>query len=170
MWSWSAQNLMLFFGIFILAACANSTTGSRRPGAMTLSVTGRSPSPAGASAAPVTVTSGSNTLVINQVHLVLGGIELERASADCSASGRGDGSGSGISGNGSDCPAIELDPVLVDVPLDGTATLDLGALGGIGGTVLDPSNADNAFQIGQKIRASFAAFEDDDRNGIEDRR
>jgi hypothetical protein len=42
--------------------------------------------------------------------------------------------------------------------------------GSAGGTVLDPSSPANAFQIGQNVRASLAAFEDDDRNGLEDRR
>ncbi len=39
-----------------------------------------------------------------------------------------------------------------------------------GGTVLDPSSGADAFQVGQNTGQSFAAFEDDDRNGIEDQR
>ena len=38
------------------------------------------------------------------------------------------------------------------------------------GTVLDPSNAANALPIATNVRSSFAGFEDDDRNGIEDHR
>jgi hypothetical protein len=38
------------------------------------------------------------------------------------------------------------------------------------GTVLDPSNAANALAIATNVRSSFAAFEDDDRNGVEDHR
>jgi hypothetical protein len=256
----SAPNAILPSAILILAACADSTTGAGRPGAMTLSVTAQRTASASlsplASAAPISVEGGGNTIVINQVRLVLGEIELELATADCSDSGHG-GSGSGVSRNGNDCPEIELDPVLVDVPLAGTATLDLGVLvpagsyrelefkieeadddtepeaeflrahpefrgvsvrvdgtfngrpftfrsaleaeieaefnrplvvsaaqplnltvsvdvaswfKGAGGTVLDPSRPANAFAIGHNIRLSFAAFEDDDRNGIEDRR
>ena len=256
----SPRKAILPSAILILAACTDSTTGAGRPGAMTLSVTAQRTASASlsplASAAPISVEGGGNTIVINQVRLVLGEIELELASADCSGSGHG-GRGSGVSGNGNDCPEIELDPVLIDVPLAGTATLDLGVLvpagsyrelefkieradddtgpeaeflrahpefrgvsvrvdgtfngqpftfrsaleaeielefnrtlvvsaaeplnltiavdvaswfKGAGGTVLDPSSPANAFAIGQNIRLSFAAFEDDDRNGTEDRR
>jgi hypothetical protein len=38
------------------------------------------------------------------------------------------------------------------------------------GTVLDPSDMANALAIATNGRSSFAAFEDDDRNGIEDHR
>jgi hypothetical protein len=256
--SLNPSTLIVPFGILLLAACADSTTGAGRPGALTLSLTNRSAAAfsALASAAPVTVEGGGNTLVIDRVRVVLGEIELELPSADCSGRGSGN-SGSGRGGRGSDCPEIELDPVLVDVPLNGTATLDLGVLvpagtyhelefkienadddtgpeaaflrahpefrgvsirvdgtfngqpftfksaleaeieaefntplvvsaddrlnltisidvaswfKGAAGTVLDPSSSANAFQIGQNIRTSFAAFQDDDRNGIEDRR
>jgi hypothetical protein len=146
------------FAILILAACADSTTGAGRPGSMTLSFTNRSAASTSsvapvASAAPITVEGGGNTVVINQVRLVLG--------------------------------EIELNPVLVDVPLSGPATLDLGVLVPAGsyrelefkiekadgdGTVLDPANGTNALRIGQNIGFSFAAFGDDDRNGIQDRR
>ena len=56
---------------------------------------------------PETFTDGSNTLVINQVELVLREIELHKVgvTADCSA------------GVADDCEELELGPVLVDVPL-----------------------------------------------------
>ena len=256
----SPSRAILPSAILILAACANSTTGAGRPAVMTLSVTAHRATSASlspvASAAPISLEGGGNTVVIDQVRLVLGEIELELASADCSDSGHG-GSGSGVSGNGNDCPEIELDPVLIDIPLAGTATLDLGVLvpagsyrelefkiekadddtgpeaeflrahpefrgvsirvdgtfngqpftfrsaleaeieaefnrplvvsaaeplnltvsvdvaswfKGAGGTVLDPLSPANAFAIGQNNRLSFAAFEDEDRKGIEDRR
>jgi hypothetical protein len=257
--SFNPSAVILPFGIFLLAACADSTTAAGRPAAMTLSVTSRSaaaPSSALAAAAPITVAGGGNTLVINQVRVVLGEIELKQAGADCSGS-RSEASGSGKSGRENDCTEVELDPMLVDVPLNGTATLDLGALvpagtyrelefkienadddsgpeaaflrahpefrgvsvrvdgtfngqpftfksaveaqiemelnaplvvgaanplnltisidvaswfKGAGGAVLDPSGVGNAIQIAQNIRASFAAFEDDDRDGVEDHR
>ena len=258
--SYNQPKAILPFAILVLAACADSTTGAGRAGSMTLSITNRSPAATAslaplASAAPITVEGGGNTLVISQVRLVLGEIELELATAECARDRRG-GSGSGVSG-GNECPEIELDPVLVDVPLSGTATLDLGALvpagsyrelefkienadddsgpeaeflrahpefrgvsvrvdgtfngqpftfksaleaeielafnsafvvsasepanltisvdvaswfKGADGTVLDPANGANALRIGQNIGLSFAAFGDDDRNGIEDRR
>jgi hypothetical protein len=253
--------VFLPYGMFMLAACAaDSSTGSGRAGSLTLSVTNRSLSTSSglaAAAAPITLSGAGNTLVIDRVQLVLGEIELELPTADCSGSDRdADNSGPGSSGSGG-CPEIELDPVLVDVPLDGPATLDLGVLvpegtyrelefkiekadddtgpeaaflrahpelrgvsvrvdgtfngqpftfrsaleaelelefgtpvvvsaaeplnltiavdvaswfRGAAGTVLDPTSAANALAIGQNIRLSFTAFEDDDRNGIEDHR
>jgi len=244
-----SAKLILPLGMFVLAACSDSTSiGAAR---LTLTVTNRA-SAASAALTPladVTVTGGGNTLVINKVQLVLGEIELQQASAECSGSHSGPG-------GGGDCPEIELDPVLVDVPLNNaTTTLDLGALipagtyseleleiegadddsgpeaafvaahpelrgvsvvvegtyngrpftfrssleaelelkfstplavsaaepltltvsvdvgswfRGAGGTVLDPSNAANALAIATNVRSSFAAFEDDDRNGVED--
>lgn len=59
---------------------------------------------------PETFTDGTNTLVINQVQLVLREIELHRAgmTSDC------------VSGVGDDCEELEFGPLLVDLPL-GTA-------------------------------------------------
>jgi hypothetical protein len=39
-----------------------------------------------------------------------------------------------------------------------------------GGTVLDPSSLANANRVGQESTASCPAFEDADRNGVEDHR
>jgi len=244
---------ILSLGIFALAACSDSTAAGSA--ALTLSVTNRAPSGSAAidPLADVTVANGGNTLVISKVQLVLGEIELKEATAECAS---GSHSGSGSRGGG--CPEVELDPVLVDVPLTGaTTTLDLGALvpagtyhelefeiesvdddsgpeaafaaahpelrgvsvrvegtyngqpftfkssleaelelelespltvsaaeplnltlsvdvsswfKGVGGTVLDPSNGANALAIAANIRSSFAACEDDDRNGVKDHR
>jgi len=75
--------------------------------------------PAVAAAAPVamatvgtpeTVTDGSNTLVINQVQLVLREIELKLVEET-----------SGCSGSENDgCEKLELGPILLDLPLGGT--------------------------------------------------
>jgi hypothetical protein len=56
---------------------------------------------------PETFTDGTNTLVINQVELVLREIELHKVgvTADCTA------------GTADDCEEVELGPVLLDVPL-----------------------------------------------------
>lgn len=56
---------------------------------------------------PESFTDGTNTLVINQVQLVLREIELHRAgvTTDCAA------------GAPDDCEELELGPVLVDLPL-----------------------------------------------------
>jgi hypothetical protein len=60
---------------------------------------------------PETFTDGSNTLVIDQVQLVLREIELKRAdaTANCGESPSSDG-----------CEKLELGPVLLDLPLGGT--------------------------------------------------
>jgi hypothetical protein len=253
----NSSSVILAFGIFVLAACADSATGANRAASMTLSVTGRPAVATSAlsSAAPITIEGGGNTLVIDQVRVVLGEIELRQAE-ECDDTRSGDSrSGSGVSG--SECSEVELDPLLVDVPLNGTAILDLGALVPAGtyreleftiesadddrgaeaaflrahpefrgvsirvdgtfngqpftfksaleaeieaefntplvvtadnpisltlsvdvaswfkaadGSVLDPSSAANALRIAQNIALSFAAFEDEDRNGVEDHR
>jgi hypothetical protein len=56
---------------------------------------------------PETFTDGTNTLVINQVQLVLREIELHRAgmTSDC------------VSGVDDDCEELEIGPLLVDLPL-----------------------------------------------------
>jgi hypothetical protein len=59
---------------------------------------------------PETFTDGTNTLVIDQVQLVLREIELHRASSTADCAG----------GTSDDCEELELGPLLVDVPL-GTA-------------------------------------------------
>lgn len=60
---------------------------------------------------PETFTDGTNTLVIDQVQLVLREIELKRAGAtvSCAESPGGDG-----------CEELELGPLLLDLPLGGT--------------------------------------------------
>ena len=58
---------------------------------------------------PETFTDGSNTLVINQVELVLREIELQRAGVTSECSDISD-----------DCEKLEVGPVLLDVPLGTT--------------------------------------------------
>ena len=55
---------------------------------------------------PETFTDGSNTLVVNQVELVLREIELRRAGVTSECTGISD-----------DCEKLEVGPVLLDVPL-----------------------------------------------------
>ena len=66
---------------------------------------------------PETFTDGTNTLVINQVQLVLREIELHRAGAVADCAG----------GTSGDCEELELGPVLVDLPL-GTGGRSSGTL------------------------------------------
>jgi hypothetical protein len=234
--------LVLSLGLFALAACSDATGGNRAQVNVTFAA--KAPTVL-ASAAPITVDGGGNSLVINRVQLVLGEIELKSAlSAECTGSTE-DG-----------CPEVELDPVLVDLPLEGRASLNLGALVPAGtyqevefkidavnddhsaeatfiaahpdfrnvsvrvegtfngspfvftspvdakveselatpvvvtadsplnltisidvaswfrsgATVLDPRDAANASAIANNIQLSFAAFEDDNRDGVEDHR
>jgi hypothetical protein len=65
----------------------------------------------GAALADISITDGSNTLVVTRARLVLDEIELEEFSGrDC------DNSGPGSDPN---CPEIEIGPFLVDLPLTG---------------------------------------------------
>lgn len=109
--------LMLPVGALVLAACSDAS-GPKGPAAVSLSFATRSQPAALASAAPITVDANGSSLVINRIQAVFGEIELEPMDMpDCPASGEGN-----------ECPELKLDPVLVELPLDGVATLDLGAV------------------------------------------
>lgn len=92
----------------VLTACADSSGPSLRrgEGRLTLSVTGR-PLAASPQAASETVELGGETLVIDQVELVLKKIELSRVGDDDSCNGA------------DDCEEIEAGPLLLDLPLGG---------------------------------------------------
>lgn len=99
----------------MVAACGDATGSSR--GNVSFSVSTRSsasldvaPTPG-----PITITTGANTLVITKAQIVLSEIELEMGADDCA---------SGTAG----CAELYLDPVLVDLPLDGVKQLDLAAV------------------------------------------
>jgi hypothetical protein len=65
----------------------------------------------------VTVAAGANTITITKAQVVLGRIEVEPGTATATCSGT----------ETDDCPEVKLDPVLVDLPLDGTTKTDFGA-------------------------------------------
>src|SRR6476469_4459010 len=95
---------------------------------------------------PETVTDGSNTLVINQVQLVLREIELKRVEET-----------SGCSGSENDgCEKLELGPILLDLPL--------GGAGGAARSFSVPVAAGSYDEVGFEIHkpsgddASDAAF------------
>jgi hypothetical protein len=243
--SLAKRYLVLPFAAVVIAACSDAT-GANAPAAVSLSFATRSSAAALASAAPITVVGNGSTLVINRIQAVLGEIELEPVDLPDCAGG----------GEGGECPELKLDPVLVELPLDGVATLDLGAVIPAGtykelefeidavesaeangapflaahpefrgisirvegtyngqpfvfttnldteielefesgfavtgtpsnltvavdvatwfkdatGALLDPRSTENAGRIGDNIKVSFRVFEDDDRDGIEDRR
>ena len=98
-----------------LAACGDSAGPSAGSGQVSMAVATRPAAAAattGASASavvpPLTLTDGTNTLVITDVQLVLREIELRRA--DESAC---DGSGE----SGDSCEKLELGPILLELPL-----------------------------------------------------
>lgn len=128
--------------VIVLAAACSDATGSAR-NAVTLSLAtqsspGTAPLMAGS---PLTITVGANTLVISKAQLVMDEIELNTGmGTDCATD---------------DCAEMELDPVLVDLPLDGVTQLDLGALVPAG-TYHELEFKVDAVENGEK--ASSAAF------------
>jgi hypothetical protein len=97
----------------LLAACSDSTGASGDPQLRFNLASGAAAPAVGISAsfavaaAPVTFTDGgNNTLIVDQVELVLREIELERVGDDACA----------IQGDDS-CEELELGPILLDVPL-----------------------------------------------------
>jgi hypothetical protein len=99
-----------------MSACGDSGSPST-DAQLNFSLATRATAPAVASAmslatagTPETYTDGTNTLVIDQVQLVLREIELERAEATttCDESSSGDA-----------CEELELGPLLLDLPLGG---------------------------------------------------
>lgn len=100
-----------------MSACADSGSPST-DAQLNFNLATRAAAPAVASAmslatagTPETYTDGTNTLVIDQVQLVLREIELKRAEATTTC---GDSSG------GDACEELELGPLLLDLPLGGT--------------------------------------------------
>lgn len=90
-------------------ACGDSAGLNNRP--VSLSFASQVPAPAvaayGAPSYSITVTEGANTLVITKAQLVLREIELKTAATATCADDVG----------ADDCDEIELDPVLVDLPV-----------------------------------------------------
>jgi hypothetical protein len=94
---------------------------------------------------PETFTDGTNSLVIDQVQLVLREIELERAgaTATCDESSPGD-----------PCEALELGPVLLDLPLGGAG----GAARTFSAPVAPGTYREIEFQIHKPSHDEDAAF------------
>ena len=110
-------------GVALFTSACSDATGANAH-ALSLSVLGKSPAAPVASRATtfgpsldVVVSSGANTITITKAQVVLGRIEVEPSSTATTCSGtESDG-----------CPELKLDPVLVDLPLDGTTKTDFGA-------------------------------------------
>ena len=245
------RSLAAATGLLLLGAataCSDVAGTARVP--VSLSISGVAPGAAAAAAsAPVfrsvTISGGANTIVITKAQVVLARIELDRGTAASCAT----------TDDHNECEELELDPMLVDLPVtatvqqafsvsvpagtyreleakiraprsgeertstflaahpefagksvhvegtyngasftyDGTAEGEValafnprlsvadGATNNVtlhvdlstwfkdgAGNVIDPANGANASLIADNIRRSFHAFEDHDRNGIDD--
>ena len=145
---------ILPYALIACAACSDAS-GLDTSG-LTMSFTANQGATAQTGSNNVTITEGSNTLVITRARLVLDEIELEEFSGrECANSG---------SGRDPSCPEIEIGPFLVDLPLTGgvrsaiTAQIPAGSYHEIEFDVepVDDSNAG--------ARAFFAAHPDLPRN------
>lgn len=108
----------------ILASCSSDLTGSNRHNVQ-LSVTTRSTVTAAANGIAADLVAGAdNELVLQKVQLVFGKMELDRrGNADCigEVEDENDDDNRGEDSHGDvneECEEVELDPVLVDVPVD----------------------------------------------------
>lgn len=106
-----------------LAACSESMAPVSDTGRMLTVSFSSAPATTSASVVPamptshsVSVTSGSDVLVIDRVQLVLARMELQRAGATCAATAAaGDDAV-----NEQECAELELAPSVVDLPVDGS--------------------------------------------------
>ena len=118
-----ARSAAILLGLAIAAGACSDAVGANAH-SLSLSVTGTAASAPVASrtsafgpSLDVVVGSGANTITITKAQVVLGRIEVEPGSTTATCSGtETDG-----------CPEVKLDPVLVDLPLDGTTKTDFGA-------------------------------------------
>lgn len=116
-----ARYLAVFLTAAVLAACESTTSLELRGVAVSFATRSLTPIPAPAQALRTgalddTLTSGSDTLIITSVELVLREIELEPLEvADCD-----------VVPEPEECQDIELGPVLVDLPLDPGAAQRFG--------------------------------------------
>ncbi|HEU5040924.1 MAG TPA: hypothetical protein VFT84_08905 [Gemmatimonadales bacterium] len=106
------SSLLPLAAALALAACSDSTGASGDP-QLRFNLASSAAAPAAAvgpslavAAAPVTFTDGANTLIVDQVQLVMREIELERVGDDACALVADDS-----------CERLELGPILLDLPL-----------------------------------------------------
>ena len=142
---WLASSLAL--AAVLLTACSDST----RPRSLSVSVTSKSVgvtasavSPSGLSA-DIQVGTGASSLTITSVQLVLAEIELTNGGT-CASSGKDDG-----------CEEVELGPLFVDVPMNGTAKpiLDASVPAGSYSELEAKLDAVNSGEEGEEGAASF---------------
>jgi len=115
----------------VLAACSNGSTNPNADGHLRvqLATTGTGAT-AGPALADVSVTRGSDEIVISEVQLVARKIKLERANGTCPTPDLSD-TGDGDEEDSDECPNLKLGPLLLDPPLGAGAetsfTVDLPA-------------------------------------------
>jgi len=117
------ESVAMFLGLAVVASACSDAVGANAH-SLSLSITGKSASAPVASRAgafgpslDVVVSAGTNSITITKAQVVLGRIEVEPGTATATCSGtESDG-----------CPELKLDPVLVDLPLDGTTKTEFGA-------------------------------------------
>ena len=101
-----------------VAACSDAAGTGRAP--VSLSFSGMTSAPAAPAAVSgpslsVTVTSGTNTVVITKAQVVLSHIELSRVES----------TGCTTTGDDSECEEMKVDPMLVDLPVTPTVTQEI---------------------------------------------
>ena len=106
----SAASVLLWGAV---VACGDVAGTARVPVTLSVSGVGAGTSSAAVASAPlrsVTITGGANTLVITKAQIVLARIELHRGTAGSCASSEDDAA----------CTELNLDPMLVDLPMTQT--------------------------------------------------
>jgi len=116
------QSAAMVLGLGVMGACSDAVGANAH--SLNLSITGKNASAPVASRSgtfgpslDVVVAAGANTITITKAQVVLGRIEVEPGTASAACTGT----------ETDDCPELKLDPVLVDLPLDGTTKTDFGA-------------------------------------------
>ena len=131
-------------GAVLLSACSDSTGASGDPQVRFNLATGAAAPAAvvpslAVAAAPMTITDGSNTLVLDEVALVMREIELERLGDDACAQVADDA-----------CERLELGPILLRLPLTAgavgqfTVAVDTGTYGEVEFEIHKASSSDDA--------------------------
>jgi hypothetical protein len=98
-----------------MAACEDSTATNARPVSLSFSSQATTAQDQ-ATANDITVTVGQNSVVITKAQLVIRRLQLERINNSACADADDDSPDSG------DCAEIKTGPLLVDLPLDATAS------------------------------------------------
>jgi hypothetical protein len=111
--------------LLTMAACESSTSTNQRP--ITLSFASQTDvgtaSRANSVANDITITVGSNTVVITKAQLVVRRLQLEQGDNTACA----DSDDDAPDADAGECAEIKSGPILVDLPLNGTANTEVNA-------------------------------------------